>query len=347
MSNNEIQKSIPKVSVITITKDLLKDKREHLFKNCLKSVHNQTYKNIEHVIIDGASTDGTLNLIKSYEEQNWVKCYSQPDQGIDDAYNKGLQKISGDYVVFMNSDDCFYSKDTIELCINKMEEAKADYCYGSIQERYRDGKLGPVCHPKVENFWKNMPFSHQSLFVKKSVMDELGGYNTDCGFGGDVFLVFELILKDYKGIEIPAIIANYYLGGLSSQNEDLKKLYQVYGVLAKRYQYLYSLFYENISIEESAHIFHNGDKKDAYPPFFLPKLISFMVKKNLKNFDYNKFINYVNKIDNPPVKITKQISKFYLFNLLPILKIKEKVSVKRIYFLGFIPFLKIKTKENR
>ncbi len=90
------------VTVVTITYNLIKSGREKYVRQCIECVHNQTYQNIEHIIIDGASSDGTLEIFKDYP---WLKVFSEPDKGIYDAMNKGVAKASGKYIVFLNSDD--------------------------------------------------------------------------------------------------------------------------------------------------------------------------------------------------------------------------------------------------
>lgn len=340
-----MKNNTPKVSIVTTTLNLFKDNRQEFFRKCIESVHNQTYPNIEHIIIDRASTDDTLELIKEYQKKGWITYYSERDKGIDDAYNKGLKKATGKYIAYMNSDDCYYANDVIETSIKMMEEEQADYCYGSEEKVFRDGSLFMIWNPKVENFWKDMPFSHQTMIVKKSVMDELGGYNTDLGFGGDVYLVHQLILNDYKGIEIPRIISRYVMGGISSQTEDKKKVYQVYYVLAKRFQSLYSQFYPDITVEECENIYHFGKNINVYPSMFLQKLIHFMVRKNLKNFNYNKFIDFVNSIatgNSNTILSDKQIKKLYLFNFIPLMKIIKKAKSVKYKLFNCIPVLKIK-----
>jgi len=82
---------MPLVTIVTITFNLIKAGREKTFRQCLESVHNGTYKNVEHIVIDGASKDGTLDLIKEYANKGWVKYISEPDSGIYDAMNKGVR----------------------------------------------------------------------------------------------------------------------------------------------------------------------------------------------------------------------------------------------------------------
>lgn len=343
---NNVNADNPKVTIITITKDLIKNEREEFLKKCIESVHGQTYKNIEYIVIDGASADGTLDLIKEYEDKGWLKCYSQKDNGIDDAYNKGLAKATGKYVAFMNSDDAYYSNDVIEISVKKLEEENADYSYGKEKRIDRNGKFNSIWKPKPEVFYVTMPFSHQTMLVKKAVMQKLGNYNTDCGFGGDYCLILQLILNDYKGVEIPQIISLYRLGGISSQSDDLKGRYKVLYVMAKRVLWLYNQFYEDLTIEMCVNIQCFG----SYPPYFLQKLIRFMVEKDLKNFDYNTFINYINTLINPTTQEAfseKKTIDYKLLGFLNVLRIRIKNAKKMYRLFGFIPLLTIQHTGNK
>ncbi len=97
-----IKEEHPKVTIVTITYNLIKAGRTDSFKQAVESVHRQNYDNIEHIIIDGASTDGSKELIEEYVKKKWVICFSEPDKGIYDAMNKGIQKASGEYIAFLN-----------------------------------------------------------------------------------------------------------------------------------------------------------------------------------------------------------------------------------------------------
>ena len=88
----------PLVTIVTITRNLVKEKREAFAKACIESVHFQSYPYIEHIIIDGASEDGTLEFLQSYVDKGYLTVYSEPDQGIYDAMNKGLARAKGKYI---------------------------------------------------------------------------------------------------------------------------------------------------------------------------------------------------------------------------------------------------------
>ena len=341
-------KLFPKVTVVTITYNLYSDDRIELFRQCLQSVHEQTYPNIEHIVIDGASTDGTVEILKEYEKKGWIKFYSEPDKGVDDAYNKGNQKASGKYVAWMNSDDSYYDKDAIQACVEALEDNNADYCYAKQMNFDRAGEQKGVFLPRIENFWKDMPFSHQTMFVKKKVLDEIGGYNTEYGIGGDYFLVLQLILNDYKGIFVDRFVSHYTLGGFSASFDDKYRVYTCVSILSKRMTWFFKKFYPNIDEDEAQYIYWNGDDYEAYPKLFLQKMIRFMVEKKLKNFDYNLFINYVNSIIYSSKCKIKSPNQFILDSkwMKRLLKRSEKSGVTRLpYFIYKAFSLYCKTKS--
>ena len=339
---------LPKITVITTTFNLYSDNREDFFRKCCESIHNQTYPNIEHIVEDGASTDSSLDLIKEYEDKGWLKCYSEPDKGIDDGYNKGIFHATGKYIFFMNSDDQYYSDDALEKCVKLMETEKADYCYGTERQYSRSGKFMFEWKPNIFQFWHNVPYPHATLGIRKDVLNKLNNYNTDCGYGGDYYLMIQLILNGYKGVEIPSVISKYILGGISSQNDDKAKQYRTFFILAKRIYFIAHQFYPDITIEDCFNIYLFATKDPCvFPKNFLLKLIKFMLDKNLKYFDYNGFIDYVNKrsvpcIPNGVIPDNKKI--YYIFNKIPFIKIITKGTTKRYKLFGFIPFLKIKDK---
>jgi len=155
--DNQTKKSL--VTIVTVTYNA-----EDLLEETLLSVINQTYKNIEYIIIDGGSTDNTLEIIKKYEEQisYWI---SEPDEGIYFAMNKGIAKATGEWINFMNAGDTFVDTTTIQKVMNSLDE-DTELIYG---DHICDGTIGHVKDRKVT---RSMPCCHQSLFVKTDLMKQ-------------------------------------------------------------------------------------------------------------------------------------------------------------------------------
>ncbi len=213
---------MPLVTIITITFNIIKNNRLKFIKQNFESVHNQTYPNIEHIIIDGASNDGTIELLNDYQNKGYIKYYSEPDKGVYFAMNKGIDKANGKYIAFMNSDDFYNNPDAILASVLELEKTNADASYGDTQGIYH-------VNDKKLDIWKGdineMPFGrhfcHQSMFTKKDVLKELGGFDTSYKISSDSDIIIRLVSKGYKLIHIEKIIASYRTGGLSQQKTEL------------------------------------------------------------------------------------------------------------------------------
>lgn len=157
-----------KVSIITISYNA-----EAYIERTIKSVIGQSYSNVEYIIIDGASTDGTLDIIKKYENHIDV-CVSEPDKNLYDAMNKGLGKATGDYVVFMNSGDCIHAMDSLEKMMKG--NPNADLVYGKAVYVNESGGRRPW-HKKTplpnkinaKSFMNGMVVCHQCMLVKRTI----------------------------------------------------------------------------------------------------------------------------------------------------------------------------------
>lgn len=158
----------PLVTVVTITYNLINAGREKFIRQCIDCVRVQTYKNVEHIIIDGASTDGTLEIFKDYP---WLKVFSEPDKGIYDAMNKGVAKASGKYIVFLNSDDLWHDNRAVEESVKALEENNADFSYAPCTYLDENNKFVGYLYPLWKRF---LPGCH---FVIKLCLLKLNSSN--------------------------------------------------------------------------------------------------------------------------------------------------------------------------
>ncbi len=212
-----------KISVITTTFNLIKGKRKNVFIEMFKSVHEQTYPNIEHIIIDGASKDGTLEFIekvnKKYGKKNLV-IYSEPDEGITDATIKGFNHASGDYVIIMPSDDYYMCNDALELLANAIEENNVDYACADGWWLFKD-----IWKADIESFVYRQPFLISAWLVKTSVFKKYGFFNKQYKTLADYELFFRILSKpDITGTEIHKTLTCLRPGGYSS-GEDIASKY--------------------------------------------------------------------------------------------------------------------------
>lgn len=201
------------VSVVTITYNLIKAKREKFIRQCIECVKNQTYPLVEHIIIDGASTDGTLEIFKEYSH---LKVFSEPDTGIYNAMNKGVEHASGKYVVFLNSDDYWQDNRAIEASVDALETNSADFSYAPCSYLDENNNFVGYLYPTMETFFAWMPFCHQTMFTKT----ELVKFDESFKSAGDFDFVLKLILSGAKGIYVPLNFTTFRWIGMSSGLND-------------------------------------------------------------------------------------------------------------------------------
>jgi glycosyltransferase len=204
-----------KVSIITVVLNNV----QHI-ENCINSVLNQTYGNIEYIVIDGGSTDGTIDVIRKYETQisMWV---SEPDRGIYDAMNKGIMKSSGDIIGILNSDDVYTDEKVIEKVVAFLLENYTDSCYGDlayvdrndINKIIRDWKSNIY---DKENFRRGWMPPHPAFFVKRKIYQQYGMFNMDFPLAADYELMLRfLYVKDIATAYIPECLVKMRTGGRS------------------------------------------------------------------------------------------------------------------------------------
>lgn len=215
----------PALSVITIVYNNARD-----IERTMLSVLNQTYPNIEYLVIDGASTDGTTAIIQQYQHR-LTKFISEPDKGIYDAMNKGLSLATGDYVLFMNSGDEIYERATVSEVF--ATAANADIYYGET-EMYNDNwqSLGQRRHQAPETFsWESfrygMNISHQAIFVKRSITTP---YDLQYKYSADIDWIIKAAKKASKIVNTRRYVAKYLVGGISKQKhlESLKERFLIF-----------------------------------------------------------------------------------------------------------------------
>ena len=158
-----------KITIITVCRNA-----EKIIEETIQSVVSQTYTNIEYIIVDGASTDSTMDIVRKYAIHYSIKCISEPDKGIYDAMNKGILLASGDYIQFLNAGDFLYEEKTVQKIVNSMQEYKADIFYGSIIYKYSDShtevrKYGKWCSKKIYDYTGDC-INHQAIFAATDLL---------------------------------------------------------------------------------------------------------------------------------------------------------------------------------
>lgn len=220
----------PKVTIVTIIYNLIEAGREEIFRQCVKSVHEQTYKNIEHIIIDGASSDGTLDIIKEYEDKGWITSFSKPDDGIYFALNNGIEKATGKYIAFLNSDDFYHDKRGVEKSVEKLEKTNAVFSYADCRILTENDIEEGLYKAKLKKIYFQFPFVHQTMFCRLDILKNEGGYDTKYKSASDYDLMLKFAIKKYKGVKIPLCFTTFRKGGFSEENRQLsmEECFEIY-----------------------------------------------------------------------------------------------------------------------
>lgn len=214
-----------KISIITICYN-----RKATIKKAIESVLNQDYLNIEYIIIDGNSTDGTQEVIEKYSDR--ISQYiSEPDQGMYDAINKGLHLATGDVVGLMHSDDTFYNSTVVSKIVGAFEKSpNSDGVYGDGLYVTNDEKEkivrnrigGEFDFEKLKTGW--LPL-HPTVYLKKSLIKQYGDYNLDFKIASDTEFLLRYLFKHKINITyLNEYIVKMRMGGLST---DYKRTFEV------------------------------------------------------------------------------------------------------------------------
>jgi glycosyltransferase involved in cell wall biosynthesis len=226
-----------------------------MLESTISSIINQTYTNIQYIVIDGGSTDETLDILSRYKK-NINVFISEKDNGIYDAMNKALSFCKGDWINFMNVGDTFYSNNTIELLF-KVNYLNTDIIYGNHQVMYPKYSINkkPIL---LTNIWKGMPIQHQSIFINTKVNNNFN-FNTKYKFAADYDLIYNCYINKYKFKYVNEIISKVSANGFSESNSISTYLE-----------------YKEISLKYNSNIFHK-----IYFTFLIPYRRIILILKDI------------------------------------------------------------------
>jgi glycosyltransferase involved in cell wall biosynthesis len=206
-----------KISIITVSYN-----SAATIVDTLKSIDRQSYRNFEHIIIDGASVDGTVDILTKFDNASRL-IYSEVDKGIYDAMNKGLSLASGDIIGFLNSDDVFADDFVLEKIVSAFHDPSVQVCFGDLVYVSKD-------NTGLIRYWKSKPYifgafsqawspAHPTFYVKKSVINLVGFFDLSYPIAAD----FEFMLRCLHTFKLnsaytPHILIRMRVGGLSNSN---------------------------------------------------------------------------------------------------------------------------------
>jgi glycosyltransferase involved in cell wall biosynthesis len=205
-----------KVSIITVSYNAAST-----IESTLQSVARQTYPDVEHVVVDGGSSDGTQEVISAYRGAI-SRFISEPDHGIYDAMNKGIALATGDVVGFLNADDVYADDQVLARVLKIMEEERLDALFGDVAFFRSDDEQRDIRRYRSNRFrperiaWGWMP-AHPALFLRREVYEQVGSFRTDYQIAGD----FEFIARAFgkntlRYRHLPEVLVRMRVGGVST-----------------------------------------------------------------------------------------------------------------------------------
>lgn len=209
----------PKLSIITINLNNASGLRK-----TIESVISQTFSDFEYIIIDGGSTDGSVDVIKEYSDKitYWV---SEPDKGIYNAMNKGIEKATGEYCIFMNSGDCLFNNTIVEEVFKQENNLGYDIIYGNLQRTFTDNTIDIVLMPVqiTPKFLIESTLCHQITFIRRDLFCRFGKYREDLQVVSDwAFFLKVIVFANTTRHYIDKVICNFRMDGLSSNPKNQK-----------------------------------------------------------------------------------------------------------------------------
>ena len=219
----------PFVTIITPTYNLLENNLADDFNLLISLLDLQTYPNIEHLVIDNASNDGTIEMLKNYKNLGFFKFYSERDTGKFNAYNKGVMRAKGKYVAFLSCDDFTHDITSIYDIVNVLEANNADFSFAPAYCRHPDGFVF-LFAPAMHNAFQVMPCARQAMFFKKSMIEKENYFDEKFKTMSDFDFIMRIIMKGYKPVYFDGNYVTYKLGTKPLQNpqrseEESKAIY--------------------------------------------------------------------------------------------------------------------------
>ena len=229
----------PLVTVITPTDNILKNNQADAFNLLVQLLDMQTYPNIEHIIIDNGSTDGTIEFLKDYKNQGYLTFFSERDTGKFNAYNKGIMHAKGKYITFLSCDDFIHDVTSVYDIVILMEANNADFTFAPAYCRHPEGFVF-LFAPAMHSAFQVMPCARQAMFFKKSMLEKENYFDERFKLLADFDLIIRIIMKGYSPVYFDTTYVTYILGEKVMQNEDRAEK-EIKAIYNKNYRTLYPL----------------------------------------------------------------------------------------------------------
>jgi glycosyltransferase involved in cell wall biosynthesis len=235
-----------KISIITVVRN-----NASTIKDTIDSVLKQTYSNVEYIVIDGSSTDGTIEIIQGYKK--YIKKFiSEKDKGVYDAMNKGINLATGDVIGLLNGDDVYFDETVLQNVANAFKKNESDCVYGDLYYVERNNL------DEIVRYWKSSKFKkgsfargwhppHPTFFLKKEVYSKYGLYDIEMKVSADFDLMLRLLEKyNITSHYLPTILVRMRTGGMSNKtikniiisNQSILRSFDKYKIKINKFMYL-------------------------------------------------------------------------------------------------------------
>lgn len=220
-AQSNANQTVPHVTVVTVCFNILKAGRRELLTKNLDSVQAQKGVVLEHLIVDGASTDGTPEFLEAYQNANHeMRILSKADSGIYDAMNRGIALARGKYVVFLNSDDHYHDENGLAASMKAMEESGSSFSFAPILAEKTNGMLRRRRpQQRLHKAFLYNVICHQSMMFRKDDLFSMGGYDLAYRIASDYDLMMRLIASGHKGCFVDHPFVTFLEGGFAMQNK--------------------------------------------------------------------------------------------------------------------------------
>lgn len=266
----------PFVTVITPTHNLLENNNADAFNLLVELLDMQTYPNIEHLIIDNGSTDGTVEFLKDYKNQGYLNFFSEKDTGKFSAYNRGVMHAKGKYVTFLSCDDFIHDITSIYDIVNLMEANNADFSFAPAYCRHPEGFVF-LFIPSMQNTFQVMPCARQAMFFKKSIIEAENYFDEKFKYLADFDFIIRIIMKRYKPVFFDSNYVTYKLGTKAQENTQ-KAEEECKAIFNKNYRNLYPM---------NEDVLNKMVKYSEFPKELLDKLVGYFPEADKQLF-YDK-----------------------------------------------------------
>ena len=290
--------TVPIVTVVTVCFNPLKAGRQELFAQNLDSVQKQTGVVLEHLIIDGASRDGTLEFLKAYDNKyHDIRILSKADSGIYEAMNRGIALARGKYVIFLNSDDFYHCSDGLSLSVKALEASDCSFVFAPVLPKGPHTRFTHYHHPqrRLHKIFVSSVIPHPSMLYRRTALMEIDGFDQTYRIAADYDMTLRLITAGHKGYFVNHCFVTFVMGGLSTQDENKESDIREKIRLVRNAHY--KAFGTELSEEESEFLVTKGWYPRKYLSLYVAsqKLVSHAfcgLPKGL-NYQFVRRFNYI------------------------------------------------------